>query len=357
MEKASLEFLEKLLDTPSPSGCEEAAVKLWSKYAGRWADRVEKDYHGNSIAILNEKGSPRVMLAGHIDEIGFMITYINGEGFLYFAQVGGHDRQIIQGMRVKIMTANGPVMGLLGKKPIHMMRGNDSTKVPETDEMWIDIGAKNGKEAKKLVAVGDYAVTDMGFQKMRNDLAVARGFDDRIGAFVAVEALRMLASGKKPTAAVYAVATVQEEIGLRGARTSTFRVDPQIGIAVDVTFTADCPGTSGLKARIGETALGKGPALAKGPNINPKVFDGLLAAAKRKNIPYQVEAAPGGTGTDANAMQLTRGGVAAALVSVPNRYMHTPCEMVSLKDVENCSKLLAEYIRELGPRPNLIPSE
>jgi endoglucanase len=357
MEKASLDFLEKLLDTASPSGCEEEAVRLWSKYAGRWADRVEKDYHGNSIAILNEKGYPRVMLAGHIDEIGFMITYIDGEGFLRFAQVGGHDRQIIQGMRVVIRTANGPVKGLIGKKAIHLMRGGDSTKVPETDEMWIDIGAKNGKEAKKLVAVGDYAVTDMGFEKMRNDLAVARGFDDRIGAFVAVEAMRMLASGRKPVAAVYAVATVQEEIGLRGAKTSTFRVDPQIGIAIDVTFTADNPGTSGLKARIGDLALGKGPVVSKGPNINPQVFDGLVKAARGKKIPYQVEAAPGGTGTDANAMQLTRGGVAAALVSVPNRYMHTPCEMVSLRDVEYCSRLLAEYIRELGPRPNLIPSD
>jgi endoglucanase len=358
MEKASMNFLEQLLAIPSPSGFEEEAVRAWSKYAGKYADKVEKDVHGNAMAVLNEKGGPKVMLAGHIDEIGFMITYINDDGFLYFGQVGGHDRQIIQGMRVRIYTAKGPVFGLLGKKPVHLMRGDDSKKVPDMEDLWIDIGARNGKEAKKLIAIGDPLILDMEFMKMRNGFAVARGFDDRIGAFVAVEAMRILADSRpKPVAAVYAVATVQEEIGLRGAITSTFHIDPQVGVAIDVTHATDYPGASGCKSRVGDIKLGKGPVITRGPNINPKVYDRLVGAAKKKKIAVQIEAATGGTGTDANVMQVSKSGVATGLVSIPNRYMHTPCEMVSLDDVENAAKLLAAFIQDIGPRAGFIPSE
>ncbi len=302
MDKASQEFLVKLLEIPSPSGYEEQAVKVWSKHFGRCADRVDKDVHGNAMAVLNEKGRPRVMLAGHIDEIGFMVSHISDEGFISFSQVGGHDRQIIQGMRVKILCAGGPVLGVLGKKPIHLFRGDEGRKVPDTEDLWIDIGAKNGKETRKLVAVGDAIILEAGFSPLRNGLVTARGFDDRVGAFVAGEVLRLL-SRKKPKAAVYAVATVQEEVGLRGAMTSTFRIEPQVGVAIDVAHATDYPGISGKdKARGGELKLGKGPAVTRGPNINPKVFSRLVAAARKGKVPYQVEPVPDGTGTDANVM-------------------------------------------------------
>lgn len=354
---SSRTFLERFMAVASPSGAEEEAARAWAAYAKPFADRIEKDAHGNVLAVLNQKGSPRVMLAGHIDEIGFMVTHVTDEGFLNFAQVGGHDLQIIQGMRVKILTAKGPVRGLLGKKAIHLMTADDRKKVPATEDLWIDVGAKDGKEARSLVAIGDVAVVEEGFTELRNGLAAARAFDDKIGAFAVVEALRLL-SKHKPKAAVYAVATVQEEIGLRGARTAAFGVDPQVGIAVDVTHATDNPGAGGReKAQQGVIKLGAGPVIARGPNINPKVFTGLTAAAKREKIAYQVEAAPGGTGTDANAIQLARGGVATGLVSVAERYMHTPCELLALSDAEDTARLLAAFVSRLDARSSFIPSE
>lgn len=357
MERASEDFLKGLLEIPSPSGFEEEAVRFWVKRVKRHADRIEKDVHGNALAVVNERGSPRVMLAGHIDEIGFMVSYVSDQGFLSFAQVGGHDRQVIQGMRVKVATAKGPVLGLLGKKPVHLMRNDEAGKVPELSDLWIDIGAKDGKEARKMVEIGNPVVVDMGFARMPNDFAVARGFDDRIGAFVVAETLRLL-SERRPKAAVFSVATVQEEIGLRGAMTSTFRIDPQVGIAVDVTHAIDYPGVGGKERARGEdNKLGQGPAITRGPNINPKVFARLVAAAKKGKIPYQVEVASGRTGTDAAVIQTSRAGVATGLIGIPNRYMHTPCEMVSLKDVENAAALLAGFVRDLSPRTSFIPSD
>jgi endoglucanase len=237
------------------------------------------------------------------------------------------------------------------------MSHEEGRKVPATEDLWIDIGAKDKKEAKGLVEIGDWAVIDMGYEPMRNGFAAARGFDDRIGAWVVGEALRIL-SKKRPSASVYAVATVQEEIGLRGARTSAFGIDPLVGIAVDVTHATDNPGAGGKeKAKLGHLKLGAGPVISRGPNINPKVFAGLRDAAKAAKIQFQVEAAPGGTGTDANVMQTTRSGIATGLVSIPLRYMHTPCEMLALKDVEDAAKLLAAFISRLDRRERFIPSE
>lgn len=357
MDKSSQAFLEAFMAVASPSGAEEEAARVWAAYAEPFAARIEKDAHGNVMAVLNPRGSPRVMLAGHIDEIGFMVTHITDEGFLNFAQVGGHDLQVIQGMRVNVLTAKGPVKGLLGKKAVHLMTAEDRRKVPATEELWIDIGAQDGREARALVAIGDPAVVDYGFTPLRNGLAAARAFDDKIGAFAVVEALRLL-SGRKPKAAVYAVATVQEEIGLRGARTAAFGIDPQLGIAVDVTHATDNPGAGGReKAQQGVLKLGAGPVIARGPNINPKVFTRLTEAAKAERIAYQVEAAPGGTGTDANAIQLARGGVATGLVSIAERYMHTPCEMLSLADAAATARLLAAFVSRLDAKASFIPSD
>ncbi len=359
MEPASAKFLESFMGIASPSGAEENAARAWAKYAAPFADKIEKDAHGNVMAVLNPKGSPRVMFAGHIDEIGFMVTHISEDGFLSFAQVGGHDVQIIQGMRVRVLTAKGEIPGLLGKKAIHLMRREDMTKVPSTEELWIDIGAKDGKEARSLVAIGDCAVTDYGFQPLRNGLAAARAFDDKIGAWTVVEALRLLSKQKKTLkAAVYAVATVQEEIGLRGARTAAFGINPDVGIAVDVTHATDHPGAGGREKAIqGIIKLGGGPVVVRGPNVNPKVFRRLIEAAKARKMSVQIEAAAGGTGTDANAIQLARAGVATGLVALPLRYMHTPCEMLALKDAEDVSHLLSIFALTLDRRTNFIPSE
>jgi len=241
MQKERLEFLKRYMGTISPTGFEEEASSVWRKEAEGFAERTWVDMHGNSFALVNEGGSPRVMLAGHADEIGLMITYIDENGYLSFRGLGGWDPQVLPGQRVRIKTEGGLVLGAIGRKPIHLLGDEDRKKVVKTEDLWIDIGVKDKDEAAKLVKIGDPAVIDYDFAELRNGMAIGRGFDDRIGAFAILEAARLL-SGMKPKAAVYAVATVQEEIGLRGAHTSAFGIDPKIGIAVDVGFATDTPG-------------------------------------------------------------------------------------------------------------------
>ena len=346
MEPGAKEFLKELTEVMSPSGYEEEASKLWQKRAKGFADEVFTDVHGNTIAVLNRDGKPKVMLAGHIDEIGFMVKYIDDNGMLYFAPIGGVDVQIAEGQRVRILGKGGKIIkGAIGKKPIHLLDPKEREKIPKFHELWVDIGAKNREEAEELVEIGAPMVIDYGFEELRNGIVMGRGFDDRVGAFVVLEALRF-AKEKGIEASLYSVATVQEEIGLRGAWTSTFHIHPDVGIAVDVTFATDQPGVD--KKRIGEVKLGGGPVIARGPNINPKVFKLLVETAEEEGIPYQIEGIPRGTGTDANIMQLTRGGVATGLVSIPTRYMHTPCEFVHLDDLENAAKLLAYFTARLN---------
>ncbi len=351
MQKESLGFLKELMETISPSGFEEEAMKVWKKRTARHADSVSSDVHGNSIAVLNAKGKPRVMFAGHADEIGYMVKYIDDKGYLYFDTIGGVDLHLVPGERVWIKTGQGRVLGVIGRKPIHLLEVEERKKVAKLDKLWIDIGAADGKQAAKVVSIGDPAVPAVGFQVLRGDKVVARGFDDKAGAFVVSEALRLLS--RKPRAAVFGVATVQEELGLRGATTSAFGIDPQVGIAVDVTFATDCPDMD--KKRVGDIKVGGGPVISRGANVNHKVFELLVKTAKREKIPYQIEAAPRATGTDANVIQLTRAGVAAGLVSVPNRYMHTPVELVSLEDLDNTAKLLAAFVLGLTPNTKFEP--
>lgn len=352
MKKASLDFLKALLEVPSPSGFEQPVQEVWRRQMRRYADEVRTDVHGNAIAVLHPGGKPKVMLAGHCDEVGFMVKYVNDEGFIYFAAIGGVDSAIVSARRVKIFTEKGVVHGVVGRKAIHMMDQEERKKVPEMHKLWIDIGANDRKEAEKVVSIGDPIVFDTGFQLLRNDLAVGRGFDDRIGSFAVAETLRILA-GKKPKAALYAVSTVQEELGMRGAKTSAFGIEPDVGIAVDVGNASDHPDADKQKA--GEMKLGKGPVIVRGANINPVLGKGLMAAARKAKIPFQMLGAPRGTGTDANVIQITRSGVAAGLVSVPNRYMHTPVEMISLNDLDNTSKLLATYIMGLSVSTDFTP--
>lgn len=354
MDKGRVEFLRKCVDTISPSGFEEEMSRIWRAEADKFADRTWADVNGNAYAVVNEGGSPRVMLAGHMDEIGLMITYIDDKGFLSFAPIGGWDPQVLPGQRVRIRGKKGVIVGVVGRKPIHLLEAEERKKVVKFDGLWIDIGAKDKKDAEKHVSIGDPAVLDYGFVPLLNDLAAARAFDDRVGAFVILEAAR-LASEMNPKAAIYAVGTVQEEIGLRGAHTSAFGIDPQVGIAVDVGFATDTPGMGNEKKKVGDIAMGKGPMIARGPNINPKLFDLLVSTAKKEKIPYQVEGAPRGTGTDANAIQLTRAGVATGLISIPNRYMHSPCEVVHLGDLENIAKLIAHTVVSIDDTTDFIP--
>jgi len=355
MDKTAKDFLQAILSQPSPSGYEQPVRRVIEPYMKKHADKVKTDVHGNTWGILNEKGTPRVMLAGHCDEIGLMVTYINDKGYIAFAAVGGVNVPLLQGSRVNIHTPDGNVPGVIAVKPIHLMSSEERSKSKsKIHDLWIDIGAKDKKDAEKAVRVGDVATIDVGFTELRNGLAASRGFDDRIGAFVVAETLRLLAKKKKSLkAGVYAVATVQEEIGLRGGHTAAYGVDPHVGIAVDVGFASDCPDVN--KNQVGDIKLGGGPVLHRGPNINPVVEDLLERAAKKARIKVQMQAEPRGTGTDANAIQLARGGKAAALISIPNRYMHSPAEVLCLKDATDTAKLLAQFITDLKPGQSFLP--
>jgi tetrahedral aminopeptidase len=338
-------FLKELTRIISPSGFEQEAVMLWKKEVEGAAGSVTVDIHGNGIAVLNEGKTPRIMFACHIDEVGFMLKHIDENGYLYFSAIGGLDPQLIAGQRVRIKTKNTEVQGVIGKKPIHLLDDEERKKVSKIDELWIDIGAKDKETAESIVRIGDCAVVSTGFEFLNSDKAAGRGFDDKAGVFVVTEAFKSLAKARLDCS-LYGVVTVQEEIGLRGAITSAYGISPDIGIAVDVTSPSDYPTMD--KRKIGDIMLGKGPVIAKGPNITPSVFDMLIKAAEIKNIPYQVQAISHGTGTDANVIQLTKAGVATGLVSIPLRYMHTPGEIISLSDLKNAQKLLEGFVLLAG---------
>jgi len=343
---AAPQFLVDLLNARSPSGAEHEAQAVFDQYIKPHADTYQKDRLGNRIATFNPKGKPVLMLAGHIDELGLIITYVSKDGFLYFDTIGGHDNIMISGRRVVIKTAKGTVKGVTGKRAVHLMNAEDRKKVPEKHEMWIDIGVKSKKEALARISIGDTATYDHSFEMLNGSLGVARAFDDKAGAYVIGETLiRLAKEKKKPAARIVAVATTQEEIGVRGATTSAFHVDPHFGIAVDVGHATDHPDCDHRK--FGEFKLGGGPVICRGANINPIVYAKLVAAAKKAKIPYQLEADPRPTGTDARAMQMGRGGVACGVISIPLRYMHTPSEIVDLNDVENTVRLLVEFSKSL----------
>ena len=345
MRDASYEFLKNLLSTPGPSGNEGAAAKVWRTEAEKFAEEVRGDKMGNSFATLNRDGAPRVMLAGHVDEIGLMVTHIEDQGLLRFTGVGGWDPQVLVGQRVLVQTQNGEVPGVIGKKAIHLMEAEERKKVSQIKDLWIDIGAKDGDEAKERVRVGDVGVIDQEFLELPNGRIASRSLDNRMGAFVVLEALRLLSEEDDLAAEVVAVASVQEEIGLYGARGAAFGLDPDTAVAVDVTHATDTPGVP--KNEHGDHSLGSGPVITRATNLSPIVSGGLITAAEEEGIDYTLEAGSRSTSTDADAIQFTRAGVATGLVSVPNRYMHSPNEIVALEDLENCARLIAAYVRGL----------
>jgi putative aminopeptidase FrvX len=351
MREASYTFLQRLLSTPGPSGHESAAAKVWREEAGKFAE-VRGDRMGNSFATLNTGGTPKVMLSGHIDEIGLMITHIDDQGLLRFTGVGGWDPQVLVGQRVRIQTGDGEVPGVIGKKAIHVMEAEERKKVSEIKRLWIDIGAKDGDEAKGMVKVGDVGVLDQDLLELPNGRIASRSLDNRMGAFVVLEALRLLSEEDEIAAQVVAVASVQEEIGLYGARGAAFGLDPDAAIAVDVTHATDTPGVS--KNENGDHSLGSGPVIARASVLSPIVTEGLIAAAEEAGIAYTLEADSRSTGTDADAIHFSRAGIATGLVSCPNRYMHSPSEMVELGDLENCSRLISAYVKTLDKNTDFV---
>jgi putative aminopeptidase FrvX len=351
MREESYEFLKKLLSTPGPSGNEAAVAEVWREEAQKFAE-VRGDRMGNSFATLNSGGSPGVMLSGHIDEIGLMITHIDDQGLLHFTGVGGWDPQVLVGQRVRIQTGDGEVFGVIGKKAIHLMEPEERKKVSEIKNLWIDIGAKDSDEAKEMVRVGDVGVLDHDLLELPNGRVASRSLDNRVGAFVVLEALRLLSAEDNLAPEVVAVASVQEEIGLYGARGAAFGLDPDAAIAVDVTHATDTPGVS--KNEHGDHALGSGPVIARASVLSPVISGGLIATAEAEEIPYTLEGNSRSTGTDADAIHFTRAGIATGLVSCPNRYMHSPNEIVDLKDLENCARLISAYVKTLDENTDFI---
>ncbi len=352
MNKNSEAFLKQFLEEPSPSGFEWNAAKLFRDRVKGYADEVYNDVHGNSIAVLNPKAPFKFMLAGHIDEIGLMISYIDDKGYIYTQQIGGMDPNLLVGQRVKIMTEDGFVTGVIGRKAIHNMDAEERGKPLKMTNIWVDIGAKDKKDAEKRVRIGDPMVVDVPCIKLSDDLIASRATDDKVGAFIVAEVIRALAK-RKLNISVIGVATVQEEVGLRGAITSTYNVNPDAGIALDVNFASDHPDTD--PKTLGDIKLGAGPNLHRGPNINPVMEKALEKTAKQLKMDYQITGDPRATGTDANAMQLVRGGAAVGLISIPNRYMHTPVEVVSLSDIDNIIKLLVEFLAKHPAKKDYRP--
>ncbi|QXD22535.1 M20/M25/M40 family metallo-hydrolase [Opitutia bacterium ISCC 51] len=339
------DFLRELLASRSPSGNEAEAQVVFDKFMEPKSDLYEKDVLGNRIATLNPEGDPSVLLAGHLDELGFIIKYIDDCGYLFFDTIGGHDRIMISGRRVRIKTKNGIVKGVTGKRAVHLMDTSEREKVPKIHNMWIDLGVANKKEAEALVRVGDTVTYDHEFEMINGSVGSARAFDNKTGAYIAGEVLRRLAEESSLAAKVVSVGTAQEEIGVRGAATSTFAVAPNYGIAIDVSHATDFPDAD--NKQFGAFKMGGGAIISRGPQLNPLVCESLIDVAEQENIPYQIEAERGLIGNDSRSIQVAGPGVATGAIGIPLRYMHTPSEMVDLEDLEACIQLLVAWIKTL----------
>ncbi|HAZ62491.1 MAG TPA: hydrolase [Armatimonadetes bacterium] len=353
MRPESRAFLNALLTNPSVSGYEQPVQQIVRDYAGGFAQAVETDLHGNVYATLHGDREPRVQFAGHCDQIGFLVQHIEDSGLLRFSGVGGHDNQVVLGQEVIVYTKDGPIPGVCARKPTHLLEPDERNKIPALHQMWIDTGYP-ADEVKAKVRIGDPITWRLHATDLGGGLVAATAMDDKVGVYVVMEALRLLAEdADNVQCGVWSVSTVQEEIGLRGATTSAYRVNPTVAVAADVTWATDHPDMN-----VGQTSpikLGEGAVISRGANINPVVYDLMVEAAEAEGIPYQVQAAPRGTGTDANAMQLSRGGVATGLISIPNRYMHSPVEVCAMEDLDHCARLLAAFTRRVTPEVDFTP--
>lgn len=353
MKKNDLEFLKNLVEAPSPSGYEAPAAEVLRNRLSKSADVVSTNVMGSVHGELKAKGAKQsVMLAGHIDEIGLMVNYISDEGFISFKAIGGVDAAILPGLRVIVHTASGDYLAVLGRKPIHLIEQEERTNVTKIDKLFIDMGMP-ANEVKKLVRVGDCITFAVDFVEFGEDLIVSRAMDDKMGAWISARVLEEVKARGGAKVDLFVAGTVQEEIGLRGGETSAYGLNPTIGIAVEVGHATDYPDID--KRSHGNNIVGQGPIIGRGPNINPVLFDMLVAAAEKAGVPYQIGAEPRGTGTDANAIQLSRGGKVAGVLSVPLRYMHTPNEVLSKRDLDASVKLLTEFVLMLDKENDFTP--
>jgi endoglucanase len=339
------EVLRKLLTAPGPSGYEQAAAAVFREAAAAFAD-VSSDSVGSTVArVKGTAGGPLLAVIGHIDEIGLIVHHIDDEGFLWFSGVGGWDPIILVGQRVEITTRDGVVHGVVGKKPIHLLKEEERKQVPELRHLHVDIGAADGDDARARVRIGDVAVIAGEPIEYPHGRLIARSMDNRLGCFVAYEVARLVAEAGGAPGDVAGVAVTQEEITFAGARTTAFTLEPDVAIVVDVTFSTDAPGSE--EKELGSHKFGSGPVLTRGSTLDPQVFELLHAAGEEAGIPFTVAATARYTGTDADAVHLARGGIPTGVVSIPLRYMHSPVEMVQLDDVENTAKLIAAFAQKL----------
>src|SRR5450755_1835080 len=346
MNETSIDFLRTLVNTPSPVGHETRGQRAWLDYAGPFADETFSDAYGNCVAVLNKGGGSRVMLAAHADEIAMAVNYIDESGFIYVRRMGGIDAAITKAQRIVIHTRAGAVKGVVGNVATHLTKPEADPKPPKMHDLFIDIGVASRKEAEKIVRIGDAITLADEFDVLRGHLVVARAFDNRIGTFAVAEALRLLKESKvKLNAEICAVSNVQEEVGLLGARQIAYSLKPDIELVVDVTHATEYPTVS--QAQHGDIKVGKGAALTHGGCNHPEVLKRLEEVAAKKKIPLQHEAMSATSGTDTDAIFWTRGGIASALISLPNRYMHSPVEVVSLKDLEMIPQLMAAFVQSL----------
>jgi len=348
MREASLKFLEALVNTPSPSGQEARGQRVWLNYVRDYAEETFSDAYGNCVAVLNKGGSPRLMLAAHADEIALTVNYIDKEGFVYVRKLGGVDAAITKAQRVVIHTRNGPVKGVVGNVAPHLTKDEENKKPPKIHELFIDIGVSRRRQAQKLVSVGDPVTLADQFELLRNDLAVARAFDNRIGTFAIAEALRLLSGDRRALKAeVCAVSNIMEEVGALGARQIAYSLKPDVALVVDVTHATDYPTVS--QPQHGDVKIGKGPTVTHGGCNHPEVVARLESAAKKRKIKLQHEAMSNTSGTDTDVIFWTRGGIPSGLISLPNRYMHSPVEVISLRDLEQIPEVLAAFALSLKP--------
>ena len=352
VDASSKDFFEALLTTPGVSGYEEPVQAVVRDYASTFADDVRTDIHGNVVVTCNADAELRVMFAGHCDQLGLLVSHISEQGFLHFQTVGGWDPQQLVGQRVTVWSDDGPVVGIISRKAIHLLESDERKKVVAVKDLWIDIGASGEEDARSVIRIGDPVTPALGFQELRNGLVHGPAMDDRTGVWVVVEAARR-ASQRGPGCAVHAVSTVQEEIGKRGATTSAWGIDPHVGIAVDVTHATDTPSVD--QRQLGTVKLGAGPVVSRGPNINPRVGERLRELAAEHEIPIQEVALARPAANDANAIQVTRGGVAAGLVQIPNRYMHSVVETVAWSDLDHAADLLAAFAVLGGSPEEFVP--
>jgi endoglucanase len=353
MLESARSFFESLLNTPGPSGYEQDVQNVVREYASTFADEVSTDVHGNVTIVVNPDATRRIMLAGHCDQIGMIVSHIDDNGFIYAQTIGGWDPQQLIGQRMIIWSEAGPINALISRKAIHLLTDQERKQVVKLKDMWLDIGASSGEEASAMINIGDPVTLELGIREMQGNLANAPKMDNSCGVWVVVEAIRR-AKELDPQCGIYAVSTVAEEIGLRGARTSAFGINPDIGVAVDVTHSTDCPSVD--KKQLGDIRLGNGPVVYRGPNMNHKVVRQLLDLATTHNIPVQPAAVGRATSNDANALQLNRAGVATGLVSIPNRYMHSAVETISLDDIDNAAELLGQFCANVTTDEDYTPA-